>query len=467
LQKKIDSSRIGKEKMPAYEKRMVVFSGEARIAMILEEKLCLFPLRARRFREDEKVELTSEFVQLPIDPTDLEFFGRNLVLYQNLYLAGRSFTGEKIFGYVHDGKFYLKPLMIQEDPHKWAFYRIAGRIVRGRGDSVPNIFASLLEELELHSCCEIFPLKFFIYQRLRLSFNQGIFDPNILQHVCPISTQSEVAAICTKQGCVGVITKKNLMFLGQSHITKIEYGGITDNAYFGAYDHLLLEKKIPLNTCFPDLPPSFEQSSHAICSFEYGASGGFVINRETQSVYFPEFFLRRANIMHDGDRVFTVKIKHATWTLTLPRNSDGFLEEYLGRYDLRYEETTNFNYNLASYPGNWGLFGRNMVLFPGAARMRIFVYDPTQDDWFTMRQGEREGVKEIVYICLDSKERIIDAVMDRQQFVPADIGKLIVSFTYDHFLEETRDEQYQDLDQNFIKVSRRANDAKKLLLERG
>jgi hypothetical protein len=456
--------------MANFRERPIAFSGETPIAVMLQGKFQFLRIQMREFEEDEKVELTPEFIRLPIDPVDLEFFGENQILYQKLYGLRGGDVGEAMtFGFIYDGELYMKNLEIRKAFIKWSRLDLDCITVRFR-DFNPNLPQMLLNQDKLCSYNELFPLEFFLYQRFRLLHDYGTFDPEILMHVCPKSTQSEVAAICTKQGCIGVITKNNVMHLGQQFSDKTTFNRLRDGAYFGRYYHIELEKKIPLeenilDTYFPNLTPPFKQFYHSICSFEYGAAGGFVVDHETQSIYFPRFFLRRAKLVHGGGkRGFAVKIKHTTWTLTISKNSNGFLEDYLRRSDLRFEESTSVtNYNLASYPGNWGLFDRSMVLFPGAFNLRVFTYDSTQDGWFTAK-----GNKEIptVSVCLDSKEEVTNAVVNRSQFIPADIGKLIVSFTYDHFLEETRDDQYQDNRNDFIKVSIRANDAKKLLLER-
>jgi hypothetical protein len=462
---------VEKKKMIGYRKKPVVFSGETPVAVVHDKEIDLFTYFAtRKFGEDEKVELTTEYTQLPIDPIDVEFFGENLIIYRGIYRREKNEHKKTTIGFIYDGEFYMKKLSIrQEVVSDIEDYSPIAHFVRMQ-DLHSTFEQGILRQEILFSHRELDPIGFFIFRRLQLFVDQEIFNPDILQQVCPLSIQSEATAICTKQGCVGVITKKNLTYIGG--VQSYEFcppDGITGEFYLVPRGYILLEEKIPVseirNPYFGEYFPSIESTIKFVNSQEFGAVFGMVLDKTTNSICYPRFFLRKARISCESSLYkFSITVENLTWTLLGSYQRHSIIPQLLRKSDLRFETTEIFTKQF-SFPGNWGLRDRSLVLFPGFSYYRIFLFDPVLEVWVTGYESDEFYCTTGIYVCLDPKKEIIEAITDTSgEFIPVDIGKLIATFTYDHFLEDIIDSEiYKNSNKNPIRIRNNSELAKKLL----
>jgi hypothetical protein len=458
----------------------VIYSGEVRIAMVWKRDIFLQPLEFAPFEEDEKVELTPEFVRLPIDPIDAEFFGDYVIYQQKLMKPLFDNPDKEILGFIHGGEFYMKNLSIRGDSFIIKRYLKEKKFVEcWFPDEKFTRLVMHPEAIRLHR--EFHPMKFFLLQRLEILLTHRLFDPEILTNFCPISVQSEVDVICTKHGCVGIITKNgSVRFSG--HRSGVIFGEIIGNVFLSECANLLLEERAPIDPADEKIINEYfcKDTSHlrnishlrqisVMCTDSgHGTTGGFIIDFVNKELRFPKIFLKKGKIVPDCiSSRYAVKVGHVTWENYFNPPNNALLSMFLRKINLRPSKLSAVKYKRFSYPENWGLFDRSLVLFPGELDTNVFSLDRKTGRWFRFRNQKVYYDVPSVCICLDLKEEIIDAIIGEK--VPVDLGKLIVSFTYDHFAEELEGDDpfgYTNDDFDPINIDQKVRLAREIIQDR-
>jgi hypothetical protein len=262
----------------------------------------------------------------------------------------------------------------------------------------------------------------------------------IYEYESRLLAEENAAAICTRDGCVGVkyggeillpmLTKKPAKYRDEN-VAISTRAGVQLKSRF---NHEVKETEAMIVVAWSD-----PLSSMGLCLLD-----------PDQSIWFPEFLLKPIKVVFNKlTREIEFSLGNFQYSFYVTTSKfDPMILRLVDQLECRYVPRNP----IFTFRGNWGMRDRCLEIFPKTIPEKIFTRNE-EGKWFGVLDYVDLTFEPTVFsVCIDPKREMIDAF--GLDFVE-DLAKLILTFAYDGFAEEIskiRNIDVEEIASNFRKV---------------